>query len=124
MDYANQFEPEPPVNMEPVTAPLSEYPFDLAMLKRQHGKVFLIEVEPEQPGEPPIQFVFKMADRKVMSAVAKVAQTDQVASMEVLMKNTLVYGDQKHLDDIRIFSGVCIQLENMHAPRVAKLKNL
>lgn len=124
MDYANQFEPEPPVNMEPVTAPLPEYPFDLAMLKKQHGKIFLIEVESEQPGEPPIQFVFKMADRKVMSAVAKVAQTDPFGAAEVIVKNTIVWGEQKHLEDMRIFSAVSAQVENLHAPRVARLKNL
>lgn len=109
--------PTPPVKMQ-------DYPFNVDRLKREHGQVFLVEVEPEKPGELPIQFVFKMADRKIMSASAKVAMTDPLASVEVMVKNTLVWGDKSALDDIRIFSAVSAQVERIHEPRTAKLKNL
>ena len=105
-------------------AKTQDYPFNVDLLKREHGKIFLVEVEPETPGELPLQFVFKMADRKIMSASAKVAMTDPLASVEVMVKNTLVWGDQSALNDIRVFSAVSAQVERIHEPRTAKLKNL
>lgn len=105
---------------------VDNYPFSLQKLKKQHGdKLFLVEVEPEDEGGEPLTFVFKMADRKIMSAATKVAQTDPFGSADVLVKNTLVWAsNDKALDDIRVFSAVSGQVERIHEPRTAKLKNL
>lgn len=96
----------------------------IQQLKRQHGALYLIEVQSGAEGGDPLVFVFKKADRKVLSASAKVAQTDYVAAAEVIIKNTLVYGDINDMDDIGVFSAIAAQVETINAPRLATLKNL
>lgn len=100
-------------------------PEDIAALKRKHGpELFLVEVEPAQAGDNPLQFVLKKPDRKTLSASSKVAMTDPIAAADVAIKNCLVWGDPAHLEDVSIFQALAEKFEEINKARQATLKNL
>ena len=99
--------------------------YNIDELKRKHGSpLYLVEVESEKEGEKPLVFIFKKCDRKTLSAVAKVAQGDLTAASEVMIKNTLVFGDINAIDDVSVFSALSEKMEVINAARKATLKNL
>lgn len=91
-------------------------------LKKKHGeRLGLIEIELD--GKP-YAFVCIPADKKVLAASAKVGQSDQLAGVDVLVKNTVVWGDNTVLADIRAFLAVAEKVEAFNAPAKSSLKNL
>lgn len=106
-----------PNNQEPVLSKIE-------VLKRKHGKLFLIEVESDTEGQPPHEFILKMPDRTIMGAVAKMAHGDPFKAAIVMVENCLVDGDKTLLEDVSIFSAVSEQFEKVAQSRKATLKNL
>jgi hypothetical protein len=94
----------------------------IAALKTKHGNR-LGQISVGEEGEE-IIYIIKPADRKVMSASAKIAQTDNIAAVELMVKNTIVWGDVEALEDMRVLLAVAAQVEQYNAPKTAVLKNL
>lgn len=94
-------------------------------LKLQHGnELFHIAVDPVEPGVAPLDYVFKMPDRKVLNAVAKVGQSQPFEASDIMLKSCMVYGDEAALEDIRVFSSVSAHFEEIMRPRQSSLKKL
>lgn len=93
-------------------------------LKKKHGTVFLIEVDPEDAGDEPIELIFKKPDRATLSAAAKFAQSDPIKSGEIVLQNCLVYGPAEALQDMSVFQAVSQQFEEITKARQARLKKL
>lgn len=112
--------------------PLTEAKINL--LKKEHGTVFQITVAPEaqeaQNGQEatdqgePLVYVFKVPDRRILNAVGKTAQNNPFDASEVMLKSCLVHGDEKALDDIRVFTSVSAHFETIMEPRQSSLKKL
>jgi len=120
-----QVDPNSITNNKPqpgqVPAPL----YDIEKLKREHGSpLYLVEVAPETEGMEPLVFIFKKCDRKTLSACAKIGQADLTAASEVMIKNTLVFGDNKAIEDVSVFTALSEKMEVINAARTATLKNL
>ena len=91
----------------------------VATQKAKHKHLCLVDVpEVEQA------FLFRLADRKTLSAVATIAAKDPVEAAYIMVVNTLVWGDKSALEDTRTFAAVSEQVERANEPRVATLKNL
>lgn len=110
-----------PTEMEPV--PVVPELSKIEILKRKHGRIFLIEVESDVEGKP-YEFILKMPDRKIMGAVAKVAHSDPFNAAFIMVENCLLDGDKTLLEDVSIFSAVSEQFEKVAQSRKATLKNL
>jgi len=93
-------------------------------LKKKHGQVYLIEVDPEEEGGEVIQLVFRKPDRPTLSAAARFAQTDPIKSGEIVLENCLVHGPKEVLKDMSIFQAVSQQFEEITKARQARLKKL
>lgn len=93
-------------------------------LKKKHGTVYLIEVDPEEDGGEPIELVFKKPDRPTLSAAAKFAQSDPIRSGEIVLQNCLVHGPAEVLQDMSVFQAVSQQFEEITKARQARLKKL
>ena len=72
----------------------------------------------------PMSFVFKPADKKILAASASSGRTDVLLAMEVVLVNTLVWGDKKAFEDVRVFMGVSRSVESFNEPVKTTLKNL
>lgn len=100
-----------------------DFPTDkIEMWKKQYGNLYLIEVE--NPNGDPHVFVLKQADRRTLSAAAKVGHSDPLQAAEIMIKNALVWGDASLLEDVTIFSAVSQQYEKVNQARAATIKNL
>lgn len=99
---------------------------EINTLKKKHGRLYEVEVAPDNDDENsvPLVFLFTKPDRKTLSAVMKVSQTDPMLSAEIMVKNCLVWGDEKALDDNGIFMAVSEQFEQINTARTATIKNL
>lgn len=96
----------------------------VAKLKREHGKLHLVEVAGETDGDAPHFFVLRQPDRKVMAAAAKVGHTDPFEAGSIIIRNCLVWGDAGLLDNMSIFAAVSEQFERVNKARAASIKNL
>jgi len=95
----------------------------IATLKKKHGEIFGIEVEETEPGSADgLYFIFKRPDRKVLSAASSV--DDELQAAEIVLKNTLVFGDASALEDIAVFQTIAEQFKEINKPRVSQLKKL
>lgn len=123
-DAAKKFINSEPVKQEVAALP-AHLPSDgeIAALKAKHGKIYQIEVEGED-GEGCLVFLFRKPDRKTLSATTKLSQSDPVAAAEVMLKNTLVFGDAKHFEDVSIFQALAGHFDIINKARVSTLKNL
>lgn len=93
-------------------------------LKRQHGKLYLVEVAAERDGDAPHFFVLKSPDRKIMGAAAKIGHSDPFGAGDLMIRNCLVWGDESLLDDMAVFSALMAEFEKVNQARVATIKNL
>lgn len=96
---------------------------EIDALKRKHGKLFQVDVEPDGDA-PALIFLFREPDRKTMSATVKISQTDPLQAAEIMVKNCLVWGDAKELDNMAVFTAVSAQFEEINKARTATIKNL
>lgn len=96
----------------------------IKVLKKKHGVIYLIEVEPDEEGGDALQFIFKRPDRATLSAAAKFAATDPIRSGEVVLKNCLVHGPAEALDDMSVFQAVSTQFDEITKARQATIKKL
>lgn len=109
--------------MENIARNTDEVPtYDVEALKRKWGKIYLIEVE--NPEGTPLEFILRQPDRKIMSAVSKIANSDPFQAGIVLVENCLLYGDRKALEDVTVFAAVSQHFEAVNAARAATIKNL
>lgn len=92
--------------------------------KRKYGEIYLVEVEGREPGDPPLEFLFRRPDRKTMAAAAKFAATDPYMATEIMVKNCLLEGDEKALEEPDVMAAVATQFEEIQKPRAARLKKL
>jgi hypothetical protein len=91
---------------------------EIALLKKEHGKLYLIEVE----GNTPCSFLIKEPSIKILTVVS-IAKTP-MDGMALLLKNTIVWGDQSLLEDVRIFMAVVKQANTLTAEIEGTIKNL
>lgn len=96
----------------------------VAKLKRQHGKLHLVEVSGEREGDAPHFFVLKSPDRKIMGAAAKIGHSDPFGAGDLMIRNCLVWGDESLLDDMGVFSALMAEFEKVNQARAATIKNL
>lgn len=94
----------------------------IAKYKARHADIYLVEVENGEAET--LEYLFKSPDRKTMSAAGKIAMTDPVRSMEVLIDNCLLEGDKKQLENSQVFQAVAEQFEVINKPREASIKKL
>lgn len=92
--------------------------------KAKYGEIYLVEVKPLTKGDDPLQYLLKAPERKVLAASAKLATSDPLQATEVMLKNCIIEGDIKALDDNRIFLAVSAHLQTINKPRVATLKKI
>lgn len=95
----------------------------IKLLKHQHGNT-LHMVEVDNGTDEPHVFVFKPVDRKTLSAASVVGANDNTKFAEVIIKNSMVYGDAALLEDVSIFLAVSGQVETLMQVRKASIKNL
>lgn len=93
-------------------------------LKRQHGKLHLVEVAGETDDDSPLYFVLRQPDRKVMAAAAKLGHSDPFEAGSIIIRNCLVWGNADLLDDMSVFAAVSEQFERVNKARAASIKNL
>lgn len=115
-------DPQPVYNTPQEAAGLTDRVVE--KLKREHGKLHLVEVAGETDGDVPHFFVLRQPDRKVMAAAAKVGHTDPFEAGSIVIRNCLVWGDSHLLDDMSIFAAVSEQFERVNKARAATIKNL
>lgn len=97
----------------------------IELAKNKHGKeLYLVEVEPLNVGEEKLQYLIKPADRKTMSAAAKIGKSDELKGAEVMLMNCLVLGDKDALMDDKVFFSVISHLEKINEPRKSFLKKI
>jgi len=121
-----------PYDMGAATKPIYDTPQEAAglsedvvvKLKRQHGKIHLVEVAGEREGDAPLFFVLKSPDRKIMGAAAKIGHSDPFAAGDMMIRNCLVWGDENLLDDMAVFGAVMAEFEKVNQARAATIKNL
>lgn len=111
---------ESPSSTAPSHLPTQE---EIAMLKAKHGpSLALVQA---QTDDGPKAFVFKQADRKILSAASKLSDSDNIAAVEVMLKNTLVWGDGELLfADVKVFMAAATQVESFNKPYKATLKKI
>lgn len=122
-DAVKNFINSEPVKQE-VPAHQAHLPSDgeIAALKAKHGPLALVEVETD---DGPKAFVFKQVDTKILSAASKVGGSDNIAAADVMLKNTLVWGDGAILyNDVKAFMAAAGVVEQFNAPYKATLKKI
>lgn len=93
---------------------------EIDRLKKQHGKLTLITVNDENDQE--VHFWFKKPDMRVMSATAKVAQSDPMQAAQIFATNCIVKGDVTLLDDVDIFSSISEPIMELVETRAVEVK--
>ncbi len=77
--------------------------------KAQYGVITLISTTDAQGA--PLYFWFKAPDVKGLSAFTKIARTDEVTGLQVLLKNCLINKEvEKHADDATVLLSIGEQM--------------
>lgn len=95
---------------------------EINALKAKHGRIYEVEVGEE--GNPQQVFILREPDRATRKAVGKMAQADPVGASEIAVKNCVVWGDEKALDDFKIMDAVSMHFDKIMQPAESRLKNL
>lgn len=88
--------------------------------KYKTGKIFLIEVEDDDGN--PVKGWLRNPTRQEAGMVAKLAGTDPVKSIEVLLNSVWLEGDDRIKTDDDLFFSAMPQLNNVLTIRNAELK--
>lgn len=95
----------------------------IAAWKKKYQEIFAIEVAESEPGAADgLYFIFRRPDRKILSAASSV--DDELQAADIVLKNTLVFGDASALEDMAVFESVAQQFKEINKPRVSQLKKL
>lgn len=89
-------------------------------LVKKHGKITAITVDVDG-GK--IDFAFKKLTKMQLSAVIHTTQQDVVEGTDLLLRETMVFGDEKYLDDIDIFTALMKEANQFTSSAVTTLKN-
>ena len=82
--------------------------------KAKHGKIYMITLDPKKEGAAKMYFVFKRMDRSVLAASAQYAEKDPIKAAYVQVTNTMIFGDNKALDETDVFLGVLKQFNKIN----------
>ena len=94
---------------------------ELSRLKKQYGRVYEIAVEDE--GEQYAAY-FRRPDMATLSAMTKMAKTDEIQASKVLMENCFVGGADEVKTDTALFVAAIGQLSKVVGSARATLKNV
>ena len=94
---------------------------ELSRLKKQYGRVYAITVEDD--GEAYVAY-FRRPDMSTLSAMTKMAKTDEIQASKVLLENCFVGGAEEVKTDTALFLAVVGQLSKVVGSVRATLKNV
>jgi len=90
-------------------------------LKKRHGDIWLVEVTIDDQVH---EFVLRRADRKTLAASARFSESDPMQATEIIIKNSVVHGDEKLLDDVRIIQALGDKVGMINQPPPSRIKKL
>jgi hypothetical protein len=97
---------------------------EIDQLKQQYGRVYQIVVPAVTKGDADMEFVFKKPDLKIISAVTKLKEKDEIMAMQTLINTCLVSGNKAHLSDPDVFLSISGAFNEVLKVRLAKIKEL
>ena len=93
---------------------------ELSRLKKQHGKVYAIEIDDD--GEQYVAY-FKRPDMSTLSAMTKMAKTDEIQASRIPIENTFVGGAEEVKTDSSLFLATAAQMSKVVGSARATIKN-
>ena len=97
---------------------------EIEQLKQQYGRVYQINVPVAAKGDDDMEFVFKKPDLKIIAAVTKLKEKDEIVAMQTLINACLISGNKAQLLDSDVFLSISAAFNKILEVRVAKIKEL
>lgn len=94
---------------------------ELVRLKKQYGRVYEVTVSDE--GEEYVAY-FRRPDMSTLSAMTKMAKTDEIQASKILLENCFVGGADEIKTDTALFMAAVGQLSKIVGSARATIKNV
>lgn len=94
---------------------------EINRLKAQHGKIY--EITAEDDGEQYVAY-FRRPDMGTLSAMTKMAKTDEIKASQILLENCFVGGADTVKSDTSLFMATVGELSKIVGAAKATIKNV